>query len=225
MGLRASLLPRVRRLVRVLRSGVPGSTRSASASCPPDMVAASVSSIPENRTMMIVMSSVRVSYCSQRLYASAVTASAASCGSPCWSIMSTTLWLLMNSQTPSLAMTRNSTLGSTRLMDTSGSAMTPMRSAALSPTLRVKAVPGYIPLCAQSLGGSPLSSSSVPQHSTLGSLRPSSWSRVSTLAPACLTRAHSSRLKGVWSMERSTATSCAPWRSAMTARESPTFAV
>lgn len=44
--------------------------------------------------------------------------------------MSTTVWLFMNSKTPSLAMTRNSTLGSRRRIDTSGSAHTPMRSAA-----------------------------------------------------------------------------------------------
>jgi hypothetical protein len=63
-----------------------------------------------------------------------------------------------------------------------------------SPMLRVKAVPGYIPFGNHRRGGSPSSSSSVVQASTVGSFKPSIWSSVKTLAPACFTRSHSSRL-------------------------------
>lgn len=62
------------------------------------------------------------------------------------------------------------------------------------------------------------------QSWTEESLAPCSCSRVSTRAPADLTRAHSSARMGVWSQDRSLAASRWPFRSASTALESPTFA-
>mmetsp|Transcript_18662 Transcript_18662/g.60858 ORF Transcript_18662/g.60858 Transcript_18662/m.60858 type:complete len:248 (+) Transcript_18662:1038-1781(+) len=122
----------------------------------------------------IVMSSVRVSYCSQSRYDSATTASAASSGSLNLDTMSTTVCDGRNSNTPSEASTRNSTPSWRSWIRISGSATTPMRSAAKSPIERVKAVPGYMPFAAHRRGGSPSSSSSFPQHCTFGSLSPSS---------------------------------------------------
>uniref|UniRef100_A0A0A9EZB0 Uncharacterized protein n=1 Tax=Arundo donax TaxID=35708 RepID=A0A0A9EZB0_ARUDO len=56
--------------------------------------------------------------------------------------MSTTSWLERNSNTPSLATTKKRWAGVISTLFTSGSAMTPTASAATSPRLRVKAVPG-----------------------------------------------------------------------------------
>mmetsp|Transcript_4816 Transcript_4816/g.16792 ORF Transcript_4816/g.16792 Transcript_4816/m.16792 type:complete len:315 (-) Transcript_4816:757-1701(-) len=179
-----------------------------------------------NIITMIVMSSVRVSYCSHRRYDSATMAMHASCGSSNLSTISTTAWLGRNSKTPSEAMTAYLVFSFTVLMCISGSANTPqLRSAAESPMERVKAVPGYMPFFTHSLGGSPSSSSSFPQHCTSGSLMPSSWSSVSTRAPARLTRTHSSARNGVWSWLRSTAVTLPrSFSSPQVARESPTFA-
>ncbi|KAG6545347.1 hypothetical protein Mapa_013196 [Marchantia paleacea] len=185
---------------------------------------ASGSSRLSMNTTMMVMSSVRVSFCSQRRYDSATMAAQASCGSLCLATMSTTAWLDRNSKTPSLAMTKNGCWLVSSMISTSGTAITPICSATVSPMLLVKAVPGYMPLATQRRGGSPSSSSSPPQHCTSGFFNPSSWSSVRTLAPQSRTLAHSSVRNGVWSLERSTAKSFLPRLSATTALESPTLA-
>ena len=90
---------------------------------------------------------------------------------------STASWLRMNSHTPSEArMRKRSPAVSTRTR-TSGSGMTPIFSAAESPIERVNAVPGYRACCIHRRGGSLESSSSLCQHGTVGSLRPSIWGR------------------------------------------------
>ena len=61
------------------------------------------SSDQSRKAMIIVMSSVRTSYCSQRRYDSATTARQASSGSSNLRTMSVTDWLVRNSHTPSEA--------------------------------------------------------------------------------------------------------------------------
>lgn len=57
-----------------------------------------------------------------------------------------------------------------------------------SQMLRVKAVPGNMPAGDQRRGGSPSQLASLVQHGRPGSFSPSSWSSVSTRAPALITR-------------------------------------
>lgn len=78
----------------------------------------------------MVMSSVLVSCDNQRRYDSATTLKQASWGSSNFDTMSTTLWLVRNSHTPSEAMIRNGWDELSCLLMTSGSAKTPILSAA-----------------------------------------------------------------------------------------------
>mmetsp|Transcript_59395 Transcript_59395/g.128808 ORF Transcript_59395/g.128808 Transcript_59395/m.128808 type:complete len:262 (+) Transcript_59395:2386-3171(+) len=120
-------------------------------------------SAPESmKAKIIVMSSVRTSYCSQRRYDSATTARQASSGSVNLQIMSATVWLVKNSHTPSEATMRNLSSGVSSLQRSSGSAETPMVSATESPMERVKAQPGKDLPGAHTRGGSPPLSSSSP---------------------------------------------------------------
>mmetsp|Transcript_7418 Transcript_7418/g.18445 ORF Transcript_7418/g.18445 Transcript_7418/m.18445 type:complete len:224 (-) Transcript_7418:532-1203(-) len=125
------LLAEPRLLSRLLRRGAwPPASEEPSASD------------QSRKAMIIVMSSVRTSYCSQSRYDSATTARHASSGSSNLSTMSATLWLVRNSQTPSEAMTMKLSSRVISLTSSSGSAVTPMPSATWSPMLRVKAQPG-----------------------------------------------------------------------------------
>mmetsp|Transcript_27141 Transcript_27141/g.64618 ORF Transcript_27141/g.64618 Transcript_27141/m.64618 type:complete len:255 (+) Transcript_27141:1864-2628(+) len=191
------LLAEPRLLSRRLSRGAP---------TPPPLAGSAVpsSSDQSRKAMIMVMSSVRTSYCSHSRYDSATTARHASSGSSNLSTMSVTLWLVRNSQTPSEATMMKLSSRVISLTSSSGSAVTPMPSATWSPMLRVKAQPGKLLPGAHTRGGSPpLSSSSprlTPQFSWKGTM-PSSWSQLITTAPAAFTRSRSSARYGVWSME------------------------
>mmetsp|Transcript_62967 Transcript_62967/g.172902 ORF Transcript_62967/g.172902 Transcript_62967/m.172902 type:complete len:255 (+) Transcript_62967:1923-2687(+) len=129
---------------------------------------------PSMKARIIVMSSVRTSYWSQRRYDSATTERHASSGSVNLRIMSVTDWLVRNSQTPSDATTTNWSSADRCFTRSSGSAKTPIVSATESPMERVNAQPGNVLPGAHTRGGSPpLSSSSprlTPQFSWYGTI-------------------------------------------------------
>mmetsp|Transcript_2725 Transcript_2725/g.5324 ORF Transcript_2725/g.5324 Transcript_2725/m.5324 type:complete len:225 (+) Transcript_2725:2003-2677(+) len=149
------LLAEPRLLSRRLRRRV-GSVKLAA---PP----AIASSDQSRKAMIIVMSSVRTSYCNHNRYDSATTARHASSGSSNLSTVSVTDWLVRNSHTPSDAMMMKLSSRVISLTSSSGSAVTPMPSATWSPMLRVKAQPGKLLPGAHTRGGSPSLSSSSPR--------------------------------------------------------------
>mmetsp|Transcript_14184 Transcript_14184/g.32379 ORF Transcript_14184/g.32379 Transcript_14184/m.32379 type:complete len:283 (-) Transcript_14184:566-1414(-) len=210
-----------RRLSRLLLLRLPCMRSTASP------LASSTSATPSMKARIIVISSVRTSYCNQRRYASATTALHASSGSVNLQIISATVWLVKNSHTPSDATTMNLSSSVTSLHKSSGSAKTPMVSATESPIERVKAQPGKLLPGAHTRGGSPPLSSSSPSATfqfSWYSTMPSSWSQLMITAPAALTRSRSSCRYGVWSMESEYAITRLPFFSPITARESPIFA-
>mmetsp|Transcript_51971 Transcript_51971/g.103433 ORF Transcript_51971/g.103433 Transcript_51971/m.103433 type:complete len:232 (+) Transcript_51971:2327-3022(+) len=144
---------------------------------------------------IIVMSSVRTSNCSQSSYALAQTARQAMRGSSCLSTMSTTAWLVRNSQIPSEQMMMNLSCSFSSFLVSSGSAITPTRSPIASPIDRVKAHPGFSFPGTHTRGGSPSVSVSAPrsmsQLSCIGTT-PSRWSTDIISPPAVRMRSLSS---------------------------------
>ena len=115
------------------------------------------------KARIIVMSSVRTSYCNHNRYDSATTARQPSSGSSNFVMMSATDWFVRNSHTPSDASTRNWSPSASSLRSNSGSEYTPMLSATESPIERVNAQPGKLFPGAHTRGGSPPLSSSSPR--------------------------------------------------------------
>mmetsp|Transcript_840 Transcript_840/g.1434 ORF Transcript_840/g.1434 Transcript_840/m.1434 type:complete len:280 (-) Transcript_840:794-1633(-) len=129
---------------------------------PPPPAAAGTGRISSKYKTIMVMSSVRSSYCSHSRYASLTTYFAASMGSLNFANISTTFCDVMNSKTPSDAITANLSSGEIAHSRISGSGHIPTFLPTWSPIDLEKAHPGFSSVLSHTLGGSPPSSNSSP---------------------------------------------------------------